>query len=191
MLCSISYIWHIFNFSLMLGKVEGRRKRGDSGWDGWMAPPAHWKPAWASSRRWWRTAEAGMLRSMGLHSVGHDWVTRQQQMRYSGLPIGSRGKEPDCQCRRPKKCRLGPLVRKMPWRRPRQPTLVFVPENPMDRGAWWVTIHRVTKSQTQLDWLSTHVCTYGIHQNCIPSRSCLFYCCCSFVLFKKLYKYSR
>ena len=23
-------------------------------------------------------------------------------------------------------------------------------ENPMDRGAWWPTIHRVTKSQTQL-----------------------------------------
>ena len=21
-------------------------------------------------------------------------------------------------------------------------------ENPMDRGAWWVTVHRVTKSQT-------------------------------------------
>ena len=21
-------------------------------------------------------------------------------------------------------------------------------ENPMDRGAWWATIHRVTKSQT-------------------------------------------
>ena len=23
-------------------------------------------------------------------------------------------------------------------------------ENPMDRGAWWVTVHGVTKSQTQL-----------------------------------------
>ena len=32
-------------------------------------------------------------------------------------------------------------------------------ENPMDRGAWWATIHRVTKSQTQLKWLSTHACT--------------------------------
>ena len=27
-------------------------------------------------------------------------------------------------------------------------------ENPMDRGAWWATVHRVTKSQTQLKWLS-------------------------------------
>ena len=23
-------------------------------------------------------------------------------------------------------------------------------ENPMDRGAWWATVHRVAKSQTQL-----------------------------------------
>ena len=28
-------------------------------------------------------------------------------------------------------------------------------ENPMDRGAWWVTVHRVSKSQTRLKWLST------------------------------------
>ena len=29
-------------------------------------------------------------------------------------------------------------------------------ENPMDRGAWWATIHRVTNSQTWLKPLSTH-----------------------------------
>ena len=28
-------------------------------------------------------------------------------------------------------------------------------ENPMDRGAWWPTAHRVTKSQTRLKQLST------------------------------------
>ena len=27
-------------------------------------------------------------------------------------------------------------------------------ENPMDRGAWWATDHRVSKSQTQLRQLS-------------------------------------
>ena len=26
----------------------------------------------------------------------------------------------------------------------------------MDRGAWWVTVHRMTKIQTWLKWLSTH-----------------------------------
>ena len=28
-------------------------------------------------------------------------------------------------------------------------------ENPMDRGVWWATVHRVTKSQTQLKQLSS------------------------------------
>ena len=27
---------------------------------------------------------------------------------------------------------------------------------PMDRGAWWATVHRVSKSQTRLKRLSTH-----------------------------------
>ena len=29
-------------------------------------------------------------------------------------------------------------------------------ENPMDRGAWWATVHGVTKSRTQLKQLSVH-----------------------------------
>jgi len=29
-------------------------------------------------------------------------------------------------------------------------------ENPMDRGAWWATVHRVPKSQTRLKQLSKH-----------------------------------
>ena len=32
------------------------------------------------------------------------------------------------------------------------------PENPMDRGAWRATVHRLTKSQTQLKQLSMHAC---------------------------------
>ena len=30
----------------------------------------------------------------------------------------------------------------------------------MDRGAWWATVHRVTKSWTQLKWLTTHTHTH-------------------------------
>ena len=33
-------------------------------------------------------------------------------------------------------------------------------ENPMDRGAWWATVHRVAKSRTWLKWLSTHTCNW-------------------------------
>ena len=31
-------------------------------------------------------------------------------------------------------------------------------ENAMVRGAWWATVHGVTKSRTPLKCLSTHVC---------------------------------
>ena len=30
---------------------------------------------WASSRRWWRTGKPGVLQSMGLQRVEHDWAT--------------------------------------------------------------------------------------------------------------------
>ena len=47
----------------------------DRGWDGWMASLTRWTWVWASSRSWWWTGRPGMLRSMGLQRVGHDWVT--------------------------------------------------------------------------------------------------------------------
>ena len=50
------------------------------------------------------------------------------------FPGGTSGKEPICQCRKPKTGGFKPWVRKIPWRREQQPTLVFLLENPMDRG---------------------------------------------------------
>ena len=43
----------------------------DRGGDGWMA---QWTWVWASSRSWWWTGKPGMLQSMGLQRVGHDWA---------------------------------------------------------------------------------------------------------------------
>uniref|UniRef100_A0AC11DXZ7 Elongator acetyltransferase complex subunit 5 n=1 Tax=Ovis aries TaxID=9940 RepID=A0AC11DXZ7_SHEEP len=42
-------------------------------------------------------------------------------------------------------CGSNPSVRKIPWRRKWQPTLVFLPGDPVDRGAWWATVHGVNK----------------------------------------------
>ena len=61
--------------TLLLGKIEGRRREDDRGWDGWMESPTRWTWVCSSSRSWWRTASPGMLQSMGLQRVGHDWVT--------------------------------------------------------------------------------------------------------------------
>ena len=46
---------------------------------------------------------------------------------YMGFPGGSSGKEPACQCRRHRRCRFNPWVRKIPWRRAWQPIPVFLP----------------------------------------------------------------
>ena len=44
-----------------------------------------------------------------------------------GFPGDASGKEPACQGRRCKRCGLGPWIGKIPWRRARQPTPVFLP----------------------------------------------------------------
>ena len=41
-----------------------------------------------------------------------------------------------------------PWVGKIPWRRAWQPISDFCLENPMNRGAWWATVHRVKMSWT-------------------------------------------
>jgi len=53
---------------------------GDSrGWDDWMASPTQWTWVWVSSGSWWWTGRPGVLQSMGLLRVGHDWATEPQR----------------------------------------------------------------------------------------------------------------
>ena len=71
--------------NLMLGKIEGRKRRGWQRTRCWMASLTQWIWVWASSGRWWRTGKPGMLQSMGSQRVGYDWVTAQQQHNISWL----------------------------------------------------------------------------------------------------------
>ena len=48
-------------------------------------------------------------------------------------------------CMRHKKCDFSPCIRKIPWRRSWQPTPVFLPGDPMDRGAWRAKIYKGPK----------------------------------------------
>ena len=62
----------------MLGKTEGKRKGGVTEDEivGWHHQLNQWTWAWACFRRWWRTGwKTGMLLSMGLQKVGHNWAT--------------------------------------------------------------------------------------------------------------------
>ena len=65
--------------TLMLGKIEGKRRRDDRGWDGWMASLTQWTWVCVNSGRWWRTGKPGVLQSMGLQRIGHNWVAKQEQ----------------------------------------------------------------------------------------------------------------
>ena len=64
----------LFEKTLMLGKIEGRRRMDDKGWDGWMASLNQWTWVWVDSGSWWWTRRPGMLQSLGSQRIGHDWV---------------------------------------------------------------------------------------------------------------------
>ena len=63
-------------------------------------------------------------------------------------------------CRRPG---FDSWVGKIPWRRKYNPLQYSCLENPMDRGAWWATVHGVM-SQTWLSETTTNICIkYALH----------------------------
>ena len=64
-----------FEKTLMLGKIESRRRRDDRGWDGWMGSLTWCTWVWVSSGSWCWTGKPGVLQSMGLQKVGHNWMT--------------------------------------------------------------------------------------------------------------------
>ena len=57
-------------------RLQAGGEGDDRGWDGWMASPTQWTWVWASSGSSCWTGKPGMLQSMGLQIVGHDWATR-------------------------------------------------------------------------------------------------------------------
>ena len=59
------YFGHLMQKTLMLGKIEGRRKRG------WQRMT--W--AWVDFRNCWWTGRPGVLQFIGSWRVGHDWET--------------------------------------------------------------------------------------------------------------------
>ena len=56
-------------------KLRARGEGGNRGWEGWTASLTRWTWVSASSRIWWWTGKPGILQSMGLQRVRHDWAT--------------------------------------------------------------------------------------------------------------------
>ena len=63
--------------TLMLGKIEYKRRRG---WQKMRQLVSSTQWTWTKSWREWRTGKPGVLQSMGLKRVGHNWGTEQQQL---------------------------------------------------------------------------------------------------------------
>ena len=78
---------------------------------------------------------------------------------FLGFPGGSDGKESTCSVGY-----LGstPGLGRSPGGGNGNPLWYSCLENPMDRGAWWATVHGVAKSQPWWKWLSTHAHTVHI-----------------------------
>ena len=65
------------------------------GWGGWMASVTQWTWVWINSGSCWWTWRPGMLQSMRLQRVGHDWVTELTELkiniwrpcRFQGHPL--------------------------------------------------------------------------------------------------------
>ena len=64
-----------FEKTLMLGKIEGRRRRGRQRMRWLDGIILQWTWVWVNSGSWWWTGRTGMLQFMGLQRVGHDWTT--------------------------------------------------------------------------------------------------------------------
>ena len=88
----------------------------EKGENGYSLQYSSWRTPW--------TEEPGRLQSMGSQRVGHDWANtlifhyrnERHLDRVSGLrgfPGGACDKELTCQCRRRKRCRFNPWVRKI------------------------------------------------------------------------------
>ena len=73
-------------------QVEG--EEDDRGWDGWMTEDemvgwhhchVRWTWVWVSSRSWWWTGKPGMLQSVGLPRVRHNWATELNWTELKGM----------------------------------------------------------------------------------------------------------
>ena len=99
---------------------------------------------------WWAT----------VHGVTKNRTQLQQlSMHTWGFPGGASGKEPACQCRRCKRHGFDPWVRKIPWKRAEQPTLVFLLGKSHGQRSL-VGCSPVGLQRVEHNW-SVLACTYG------------------------------
>ena len=88
--------------------------------------------------------------------------------RYQGFPGGSGGKESTCNAG---DLSSVPGSGRSSGEGNGYPLQYSCLENPMDRGAWWATIHRVANSGARLPWLSMYTWLIIFHGKCHKKRN--------------------
>ena len=77
---NLQYFGHLmwsadsFEKTLMLGKIEGRRRSGGQRMRWLGGNSTWWTWVWVNSWSWWWTGRPGVLLFMGSQRVTHDWV---------------------------------------------------------------------------------------------------------------------
>ena len=75
--------------TLMLGKIEGRRRRRWQ-WVRWLdATPTQWTWVWVSFRNWWWTGKPGVLQSMKLQSWTwpSNWTKLKEELKRLSMKV--------------------------------------------------------------------------------------------------------
>ena len=179
--------------TLMLGGIGGKRRRGDRGWDGWMASLSWW--TWISElrelvmdREAWRAAIHGVAKSL---TQLRDWsdliwsdatfgklscrMDRLPIPVFLGFPGGSVGKESAFQ---------ETWIWSLDWKYVLEEGMTTYSSFPswrisMAREAWQATVHGVTKHQARLSNLAQYTWEfYDEHfeewPNCFPNQPHFF-----------------
>ena len=79
---SCEELTHLKRPYLCWERLKAGGEGDDRRWDGWMASPTRWTWVWVRSWSWWWTGKPGVLQSMGLQRVRHDWAVEVNSPRY-------------------------------------------------------------------------------------------------------------
>ena len=95
LMLKLQYFHHLrritdsFEKTLILGKIEGGRRRGRQRMRRLDGITTWWTWVWANSRSWWWTEKPGMLQSMGSQRFGYNWVTELNWIEQSFCTLSS------------------------------------------------------------------------------------------------------